>query len=378
MKKSTTLLLFVFISVICFEAFLRVSGYSAPVFRRMDPDLGWTSYPGLSGWHRVVKPGYVSINAHGFNDAEVTYEKTDGVFRVAVVGDSFVQAPEVARADNFVSQLQSLLNGNSNVAGKRYEVLNFGVERYGTAQELLLLRRTVFSFKPDLVILAFYIGNDVRENSLELGSSLREQRPYFSVRHSKLERVPGVPDKTSYIIYSGIIPLFNRLRLLQYLKEGRDHLRVFSLISPRPGRLVYSEEARVFEPGHSAKWDRAWKITEFLIAAFAQEVRDHKAEFLLLTIPDPISVNPNKALRSKILGDLHLFDFTYPEKRLSKLASRAGFAIVNSRSDLQQHATETGRFLLGYHMRHGDSEHLNEEGHRQLARVLMKKIEPLL
>ena len=51
---------------------------------------------------------------------------------------------------------------------KRVEVLNFGCDGYGTAQEFILLRDRVWRYAPDVVVLAVFTGNDIRNNSLVL------------------------------------------------------------------------------------------------------------------------------------------------------------------------------------------------------------------
>ena len=66
------------------------------------------------------------------------------------------------------------------------EVLNFGVSGYGTAQSYLLLRQHVQSYGPDLVVLAFYNGNDVADNSIVLSTETQKSRPFYLIRDGRL------------------------------------------------------------------------------------------------------------------------------------------------------------------------------------------------
>ena len=59
------------------------------------------------------------------------------------------------------------------------EALNFGVSGYGTARELLTLKDDVWRYAPDLVRLAFYTGNDVRNTG---GPWTRRRAAYFVPR----------------------------------------------------------------------------------------------------------------------------------------------------------------------------------------------------
>ncbi len=121
----------------------------------------------LRGLIYELKPGVVleiqgrkqKINTHGMRDREVSKNKAPGLFRIAVVGDSFTFGWRVALDDCYVKQLEKLLNER---AGRQdaFEVLNFGVCGYNTEQEKILLEEKVLGFEPDLVIVGF-VTNDI-------------------------------------------------------------------------------------------------------------------------------------------------------------------------------------------------------------------------
>ena len=56
----------------------------------------------------------------------------------------------------------SLLESRSG----HYEIVNLGVEGYGTDQELLLLEHEGLAYSPDVVVLNFCIDNDSINNGL--------------------------------------------------------------------------------------------------------------------------------------------------------------------------------------------------------------------
>ncbi len=60
-----------------------------------------------------------------------------------------------------------------------FEIINFGVSGYGTAQELQILRHRVWDYSPDMIILAFLTGNDVRNNSRALQRD--DRMPYYGL-----------------------------------------------------------------------------------------------------------------------------------------------------------------------------------------------------
>lgn len=106
----------------------------------------------------------IKINSFGFRDEEFTREKPDGVFRIAVLGDSQEEALQVGLESTWQKVMARELSEESKAmpAGRQVKVesYNFGVSGYGTDQEWLTLREKVWSFSPDMVILAFS-PNDV-------------------------------------------------------------------------------------------------------------------------------------------------------------------------------------------------------------------------
>ena len=121
---------------------------------RLRPNLRLSA--GIEG--RTIK---VITNMHGMRWREVATEKRPGVFRIAVLGDSVAfgcWARSIERS--FPAILERRL-------GKGFEVLNFGVGGYGFEDELLLLREEVLKFAPDVVLLATFNGNDIRDSFLD-------------------------------------------------------------------------------------------------------------------------------------------------------------------------------------------------------------------
>jgi hypothetical protein len=64
--------------------------------------------------------------------------------------------------DDFASVVERRLRAREQLCGMNIETLNFGCDSYGTAQELVTVRRAVWKFSPDIVVLVFFAGNDIR------------------------------------------------------------------------------------------------------------------------------------------------------------------------------------------------------------------------
>ena len=167
------------------EITLRVLGISYPIFHRLESLRGWAPQPEVSGTWMVEGRSEVNINREGFRDHEHEIEKPDNTVRIAVLGDSMAESFSVPIEHTFWSVLEDRLASCGTFSGRDVEVLNFSVSGYGTAQELLTLRNNALKYSPDIVLLAFYTGNDVWNNNRALDD--HPDRVYFRVEGDTIQ-----------------------------------------------------------------------------------------------------------------------------------------------------------------------------------------------
>jgi hypothetical protein len=84
---------------------------------------------------------------------DYTYKKGEGVFRIAVLGDSFTFGVGVAADQTASSVLEKMLNRDGSGAARKYQVYNFGVNSFSPVLEYIYLKREAIKYSPDLVIL---------------------------------------------------------------------------------------------------------------------------------------------------------------------------------------------------------------------------------
>jgi hypothetical protein len=151
-----------------------------------DDLLGWAHMPNQHAQfnHREFSVE-VSINSHGFRDAEYSIERT-AKKRMLVLGDSFGWGFGVEQQERFSEIIEN--------AHDDWEVINASVSGYGTDQLYLSLKRQGLKFKPDAVMLLFY-ENDFENNIAP--AQYWYSKPVFTVEDGELQlhNVP-VPKQT--------------------------------------------------------------------------------------------------------------------------------------------------------------------------------------
>jgi hypothetical protein len=127
------------------------------LFLQPDRALGWTQVPNLEWtwagvhWHANDFSVAVKTNSRGFRDLERNPRKPEGVVRIALLGDSFVEALQVPLEQTAGQVLETRLNASRTDPARRYEVLNFGISNYGVGQYLLAWENAAREFAPDYV-----------------------------------------------------------------------------------------------------------------------------------------------------------------------------------------------------------------------------------
>src|SRR5215212_8068128 len=150
------------------EITLRVAGailpgdYQTVSFAEAHPEFGRRNKPG-AGWKKTSEyTSWIEVNSKGLRGAEIEYAKPPGERRILVLGDSFTFAEQVNQNETFAQRLEDRLNAEGG--GGTYRVLNAGSNGWATANEAVYLAKEGVRFKPDIVIVALYLGNDISDN----------------------------------------------------------------------------------------------------------------------------------------------------------------------------------------------------------------------
>lgn len=368
--------------LVVIETCLRIAGISYPMLYTCDEYCGAALNPGAEGWWRKEGQAYIKINSDGLRDRTHAKRKPPNTLRIAVLGDSYTEAFQVPTDKTFWAILENKLSVCDSVAGRKVEVINFGVSGYGTAQELMMLRHRVWDYHPDIVLLAFLTGNDIRNNLRSLEKN--PMRPYFVFQKDKLALDDSFLHSRAYALCQSWMgrtyqELAKYSRVFQVVREfvmtirnQRRARQQADVIKGQQGELGLDNS--IYLPPVSDEWNEAWRVTEALVKTMRDEVEARGANFLLVTLSSGIQVHPDPEKRKQFMGKLHVDNIFYPDHRIKAFAERQDIAVLNLAPAFQAYAEKYRVFLHGFPNTQLGGGHWNENGHRLGGEMIAEKI----
>ena len=342
------------------EAAVRRLSPIGPALLVTDPGFGRRYVPGFRGRVFVDEAGRevaMRFNSAGFPGPEWPRRKPPGGLRIAIVGDSMTAALATDEGGRFVRRLETALGAERPSA--TVEVMNFGVASASTGAELVTWRQVVAGYGPDLVLLAFFTGNDLGDNSSRL---TRAPRVYFELDgEGRLLQGPE-PGPTPALIRW----LDRHSRLYVWQKVATRRLRGATLSAAggiEPGQRIFARDG-----GPDVEY--AWRLTGALLRRFRGEVEEAGARFGVVVIPGAEQIDDalwSDLRRRAGAAGLDL-DRQEPSRRLAGLCAGAGIPSIDltpalgakARAPGGGGATAARLYLLGRF-------HLSDEGHRVVA-----------
>lgn len=336
------------------------------VFRLVDPMLASQGFfgdkqtPAHLKPHAPVSGSIGRSNAQGFRDKERTLSRGEVAIRIVSVGDSQTYGVGVTYDQTFSTLLEKRLQEGE----PRSEVINLGVPGWEPPEELHLLKMYGLRFQPDLVLLNFYVGNDI----LTRRGAFRESSPIVVAGRSYYVHATGnlihdtvSPDRwflyhhINYVIQVGGVYVRG---LLHPPSEGSGVLGI--ALRTRKGYLQeLDERTDIYLAQPTEEVQLQWERTKRTLAEFKQVLDARHIRFLLVLLPDHVQIDAQ--LRREFLDargvDQHLFDFGRPQRLLTDWSQENGVPVLDLLSIFQQSATDEKLYF--------DTDlHMTEAGHR--------------
>ena len=260
----------------------------------------------------------IGINGEGFRDRPRILGK-DG-FRTLLLGDSFIEALQVADTQHAASRMEEILG---------IPVINGAISGYTTATELAAYRKLLRPFRPDLVVLFFFVGNDVKGNSCALDPG----RTLCGRIDRAKPGAKGDQDAAAPVPEPGLFPrlkkfLRHHLVLYQVLHDAK--YVVLGLANRVSGHVP--RRWQVYRRDMPQAWLDAWTFSENYLATLRDEIEADGAHLALIVIPDHFATNPE--WRSELMfgagsGIPDDFDPHHPAHQLTAIAERLDLPVLD-------------------------------------------------
>ncbi len=347
------------------EAGVRLLTRTPPALLVTDPVVGKRFLPGFAGRVFVAECGCeveLRFDREGLRGADRPYAKPPGVKRVALVGDSMVAAVATAEERTLARRLEAQLRASASRA--TWEVMNAGVSSSSTGSELALYREVLARYAPDLVVVLFWAGNDLADNSYEL---TRAPRLYFDLDESgRLRQLPFAPRASGLAAW---LDRWSRLYVWQKVAVRQALAGLRTARGLEPVELVYAEP----EPAPVA---RAWAITAALLRALREETAARGAALAVVLAPAAPQLYDDLwaelAERARRAGVP--LDRRHPDLRLRALAAEAGIPFLSLTPVFAAAAPRHDSTLAAEQLFYAGRYHWNDAGNARAADAIRELV----
>ncbi len=301
----------------------------------------------------------VSTNDAGMRDRDHDRTKPEGTFRVMVLGDSFMEAQQVAFEASMPALLESELGGRTP---QSVEVINAGVSGWGTDDQLRYLTEYGLAYEPDLIVVAMTLHNDVSDNLRQYWHTLRDG-----------ELVAQDRDPIPWLTYKSLqlkAFLAVNFELVQVVREAR-HLRTMRAV----GQALESHVHRLFRDPAPQEIEFGWDLTEQLFGRMQSVAADHGARVAVVLLP--IRHQLSEEMFDDVIGsgrtsDGWELDRERPQRIMRDIAEELSLPLIDLTPGFRSWvATRDEPLYIEW------DGHWNEAGHRLAAQIVTSRLQEL-
>lgn len=301
----------------------------------------------------------IRTNSAGMRDYDHSLEKSPGVYRILVLGDSFMEANQVKFEDAFVSLLERQLGG---VTGHSIEVINASVSGWGTDDELMYLMREGLKYRPELVLVGMTLHNDIQDNQ-------DEEFHVFTDGH--LQEKPRLEMSLGDFVFLQMKEfLASHSHLYQVLLRAKR----FSWVQQEGNRLS-SHVASLITKQPTPEVVRAWDMTRHLFRKMKVESLKQGANVAVFLIPLWVQVSEErlKGFLTEHQLSMEQIVLDQPQSHMKGIGQEEQIEIIDLLPDFQRAEKEDPQklYLL-------DDGHWTAEGHRLAASIVKKRLNSLV
>ena len=351
-------------------------------FFQYDPQLGFR-----------VNPETPATNQYGFNDKDYPLEKPAGNYRIVVIGDSYSWAGDLDGNYTAILENQFMQHyGNPNV-----EVINAGFPMADPPMYLGMLEKYGLQFNPDLVILGFFVGNDLHTPVNQKRIVLNDT--FIDIDRRKEMKIFGYPiigQSRVWMFVQQRYRIFQeQIKLQQAQQESQGNFQLGEVAiaqeSPAPSNQasevqeappIYSEETFLeierwkleinnlpsYEAGN---FDPQFQYSLDAVVEMSKILQENNIPFLVALYPSEYQVD--RTLAKKIFDAYELdesnYDLELPQKVVINTLKEHKIDYLDMLKPFQDAGKEDVLYLLR-------DTHWNLAGNQLAADILFDRLQP--
>lgn len=333
----------------------------------LDEEIGYKHRPNLD--YTVHNPEFsyrLKTNSYGFRDIEYSQGDVENSFVILSLGDSFAFGYGVEENESFPSIIENRLNAD----GIKSVVINTAVPGYGAIQESRTAKRYAPIFKPGMMILNVFVGNDIDDDYEFTQNSRWVLREGRVERSGAAERVATEEEKMSLI--QKINAASNKLYIVKHIKY---FLAKNPLVYQAFNKIIGSRNLDIryeqFAGNYSQKTDEAWSIMLRQLGELKKYADSINSSLVIVLFPSKPQIDMKVREEVALINNMELedMDFRKPNKILKRFADSNGIYIIETADKLASDAAK-------YHFK--IDGHLNKEGNGFVAQILYNDIKSLV
>lgn len=331
-RRHIVKLLLIGLGLLLAAEFLLRNLVLSPSIQTFDPELGYVYLPGGEIFQAREGISRIQLNTLGLNNSEPLII-TPGL-QVLVLGDSYTEALQVPRRENFVN-VAATLSG--------LEIINGGRSGLGPAHYPVLLNRLSRIFKTDLIVICLTLG-DIAD---------LEATPRHVIRKKNSGQISKIIVRPS---------ANNKLR--PYIEPAIHHSALATIMMGRMALLAHDVRIPTFLTSSDVTEVAATDTDAELLFLFGELNRQHKTAFLYIPVLHYLPGGHTTEIAASVTE----------RHRLKATVMASGAPFIDA-GPMMRAAYARGQYpLAGFQNARLGEGHLNTQGHAAVAEALVQAI----
>ncbi|RJQ31201.1 SGNH/GDSL hydrolase family protein [Candidatus Parcubacteria bacterium] len=357
-KKTLLMAIGIIAAFLMAEAAIRISGYAWYDYRIIDKATGLLILK-PSGDFKIKKSCFeheIKTNQLGFHSKYYDENKPDGVFRIAVLGDSFTEGLQVPLEKTFSYLLEQKLNNDA--VKRKYEVMSFGIAGSGAYQHISYYKTYVKKFNPDLVIKTFVSWNDILDDAMS-----SDEPPIFNESGRLISTFTRYSDKQQQRPTTELKKLMRRSAVIMTLYKKLSEIKSKTVLINENLPL----HQQIFLKNYPEEWQKGWEIEKKLLLNLNNDINEDGFQFLLVSLVEGARVEDAglTAFENSFSG--YEYDLEKPERLLEEFSAAEKISYLPLLSIFKYNMEKTPQRISTV-----CDGHWNETGHEWAAQGIYR------